>query len=239
MRVDVIVALATPAVVAARNATQTVPVVTLSADPLGNRFVASLARPGGNITGISMMMPQLAGKRLELLREIQPALSRVAFLLYGKDPSHRIFSAEAQEAARAAGIQLQPVVVQAAGEIEGAFARMQKDRADAVIVQPLFVNTLGLGPRITQLAIKHRMPTIGDSDIFADVGGLVFYGPDPAPMYERVAHYVDRVLKGAKPADLPVEQPQKFVLVINQKTAKALGITVPQSLLARADRVIE
>jgi putative ABC transport system substrate-binding protein len=239
LKVDVIVALATPAVVAAKSATPTIPIVSLSADPVANRFVASLARPGGNITGLSMMMPQLAGKRLELLKEINPKLDEVAFLLHGKDPSHKIFAREAQEAGQAMGIKLLPYVVEGPGELEGAFALMQKQKADALIVQPLFVNTLGLGPQIMQLALRHKLPTIGDSDIFADVGGMVFYGPDPTPIYERIAYYVDRVLKGAKPAELPIEQPQKFELAINLKTAKALGITIPKSVLVRADRVIE
>ena len=239
LKVELIVALSTPAVVAAKGATQAVPVVTISADPVGNRFIASLARPGGNITGISMMMPQLAGKRLQLLKEMVPGLTRVAFLLYGKDPSHLIFAKEAQDAGRALGIQLQPVVVNGLGEFEAAFASMKKEKADALIVQPLFVNTLGTAPRLVELAAKIRLPITSDGDGFAEAGGLLFYGPDPVAIYERIAVYVDRVLKGAKPADLPVEQPTKFELVINLKTAKALGITIPQSVLLRTDRVIE
>jgi len=239
LKVDLIVALSTPAVAAAKNATQTVPVVTISADPVGNRFIASLARPGGNITGISMMMPQLAGKRLELLKEIVPGLTRVAFLLYGKDQSHLIFAREAQDAGRALGIQLQPVVVNGLDEFESAFASMQKEKAGALIVQPLFVNTLGAAPRLVELAAKVRLPITSDGDGFADAGGLLFYGPDPVPIYERIAVYVDRVLKGVKPADLPVEQPQRFQLAVNLKTAKALGIKIPRTILLRADRVIE
>ncbi len=239
LKVELIVAQSTPAVEVAKNATQTIPIVSLSADPVGNRFIASLARPGGNITGVSMMMPQLAGKRLELLKEIVPGLARVVFLLHGQDRSHKIFAKEAQDAARALGIQLQPVVVNALGEIEGAFAAMQREKADALIVQPLFVNTLGATPRLIELAAKIRLPIISDGDGFAEAGGLLFYGPDPIPNYQRMAFYVDRILKGSKPADLPVEQPRKFLLVINLKTAKALGLKIPQAVVARADRVIE
>jgi len=184
-------------------------------------------------------MPQLAGKRLELLKEIFPRLSRVAFLLYAKDQSHKIFAKEADAAARTLGLELRPVIVQSVAELEAAFASMQKDRMDAVIVQPLFVNTLGQGSRIVQLAIGHKLPTIGDSDVFADIGGLVMYGPDPLPMYQRVADYADRVLRGGKPADMPIEQPSRFELAVNLKTANALGVAIPKSVIVRADRVIE
>jgi putative ABC transport system substrate-binding protein len=239
LKVDVIVAQSTPAVEAAKNATQTIPIVSISADPVGNQFVASLARPGSNITGLSMMMPQLAGKRLELLREIIPGLERVAFLLYAKDRSHLIFAKEAQDAARTLGIRLQPLVVDGPADFETAFASMMKEKTGALIVQPLFVNTLGSTPRLVELAAKHRLPIISDGDGFAEAGGLLFFGPDPIPNYERIAFYVDRVLKGARPAEIPVEQPQRFQLVINLKTAKALGLKMPPSLLLRADKVIE
>jgi ABC-type uncharacterized transport system substrate-binding protein len=239
LKVDVIVAQSTPAVEAAKNATKTIPVVSTSADPVGNKFVDSLARPGGNITGLSMMMPQLAGKRLELLREIIPGIDRVAFLLYAKDRSHRIFAREAEAAARTLGIRLQPVIVNGPGEFEAAFASIQKEKADALIVQPLFVNTLGSTPRLVELAEKSRVPMISDGDGFAEAGGLLFFGPDPIAFYERIVVFVDRVLKGGKPADMPVEQPQKFQLIINLKTAGALGLKIPPSVLLRADKVIE
>jgi putative ABC transport system substrate-binding protein len=239
LKVDVLVAQSTPAVEAAKNATQTIPIVSMSADPVGNKFVASLARPGGNITGLSMMMPQLAGKRLELLKEIIPGLSRVAFLLYAKDRSHRIFAKEAEDAARALGIQLQPVIVNGLGELDAAFASMRKEKADALIAQPLFINTLGATARLVELAMKNRLPMISDGDGIAEAGGLLFFGPDPMVFYERIVVSVDRVLKGGKPAEMPIEQPSKFLLVINLKTAKTLGLKIPPPVLARADRVIE
>lgn len=239
LKVDLIVALSTPAVQAAKNATQTIPVVSISADPVGNRFVASLARPGGNITGVSMMMHQLTGKRLEMLKEIFPKLSRVAFLAYGSDPSHTIFLKEARDAGVSLRIQVQPVVVNGAEDFESAFSVMKKEKANALIIQPLFINMLGAGPQLVALAAKNRIPIASDGDGFADAGGLMFYGPDSLAIYKRIAVYVDRVLKGTKPADLPIEQPQTFQLVINLNTAKALGITIPRTVLLRADRVIE
>ena len=238
--VDLIVAQSTPVVQAAQRATQTIPIVSISADPIGNGFVASLARPGGNITGVSMMMPEFAGKHLELLRELSPQLSHVAFLAYGSDRSHRLFLKEGQDAGQRLGIHIQPVVVERAEEFESAFAAMRTARADALVIQPIFINTLGLGPQLAELAASHGLPTISNSDpAFAEAGGLMLYGPDPLATYQRVAYYVDRVLKGANPADLPVEQPQKFVLMINLKTAMRLGLSVPPLLLFRADKVIE
>ena len=239
LKVDLIVALSTPAVQAAKNATQTIPVVTISADPLGNRFVASLARPGGNITGLSMMMHQLTVKRLELLKEILPKLSRVAFLAYESDPSHTIFLKEAQDAGASLRIQIQPVVVKGAGDFESAFSAMKKEKADALDIQALFINVLGAGPQLVALAAKNRIPVTSGGDEFAEAGGIMFYGPDPLAVYKRIAVYVDLVLKGSKPADLPVEQPRTFQLVVNLKTAKTLGFKIPQSILLRADRVIE
>lgn len=239
LKVDVIFAQATPAVKAAKDATQTIPIVSISADPVGNGFVASLARPGGNITGVSMMMPELDGKRLELLRELSPKLSRVAYLLHGKDPSHRLFLKAMQEAGRRLGIRIQPVIVQGAEEFDNAFSVMKREHAGAVIVQPLFSNTLGLGPQLAELAARNRLAAISSADDFADAGGLMAHAPDPLATYQLVAPYVDKVLRGASPAELPLQQPQKFVLVINLKTAKRLGVKVPQLLLFRADRVIE
>jgi putative ABC transport system substrate-binding protein len=239
LKVDVIVAQSTPAVHAAKSATTSIPVVSLSADPVGNGFVASLARPGGNITGISMMMPALAGKRIELLREISPKLSRVAFLGHGDDPSHKIFIRELQEAGSRVGVSVQPVVVRTATEFEGAFAAMKREKAEAVVVQPLFINTLGAGPQLVQLALQHRVPAISDGDGFAEAGGLIFFGPHPLSIYERLATFVDRVLRGAKPGEMPIEQPQRFELVVNLRTAKSLGIAIPRTIVHRADRVIE
>lgn len=238
-RVDVIVTQSTPAAQAAKNATRTIPIVISSADPVGTGFVESLARPGGNITGISMMMPELAGKRLELLRDFLPSLKRVAFLAHGGDPAHRRFVEQTREAARKLGVQLQVLVIEKEEQFDGAFAAMVRENADAVILQPLFVNTLYAGPRLAELAVKHRLPAVSDGVGFADQGGLLFYGPDVRAFYPRIATYVDRVLKGADPATMPIEQPQKFEMILNLKTAQKLGVGVPRSLLLRADRVIE
>jgi putative ABC transport system substrate-binding protein len=240
LKVDLIVVRTTPVVQAARNATTTIPIVMLSAaDPVGSGFVASLVRPGGNITGMSSMMPELAGKRLELLREVLPKLSRVAFLAYGGDTAHKLFVKEAQEAAERFGMKFQPVIIETTEEIERAFSAMIKERAGALIVQPLFINTLGQGQRIAKFGVRNRLPTVSDGIPFAEEGGLMFYGPDQKLLYRRAAAYVDKILKGRKPADLPVEQPTKFEFVINLKTAKQIGLTVPPNVLARADRVIK
>jgi putative tryptophan/tyrosine transport system substrate-binding protein len=240
LKVDVIVVRATPVVQAAKNATTTIPIVMMSAaDPVGNGFVASLARPGGNITGSSSILPELAGKRLELLREVLPKLSRVAFLAYGGDPAHKLFVQQAREATERFGMKFQPLVVAAPEEIESAFTAMIKERAGALIVQPLFVNNLGEGKRIADLAVKHRLATVSDGIPFAEQGGLMFYGPDQKPLFRRAATFVDKILRGTKPADLPVEQPMKFEFIINLKTARALNLTIAQSVLFRADRVIK
>jgi putative ABC transport system substrate-binding protein len=240
LKVDIIAVRTTPVVQSAKKATTTIPILMLSAaDPVGMGFVASLAQPGGNITGMSSMMPELAGKRLELLREVFPKLSRVAFLAFGSDPAHKLFVKEAREAAERARVKFQPLVITASEEIESAFSAMIKDRAGALIVQPLFINNLGQGQRIAKLAVKHRLPTVSDGIPFAEEGGLMFYGPNQKLLYRRAAVFVDKILKGTKPADLPVEQPMKFEFEINLKTAKQIGITIPQSVLFRADRVIK
>ena len=223
LNVDVIVARATPAVQAAKNATTTIPIVMIGvADAVGSGFVASLARPGGNITGMTNIMPELTGKKLELLKEIVPKLSRVAFLAYGRDPAHKLFVKEAQEAAEGFGMKFQPLVITALEEIEGAFSNMTRERAGALVVQPLFITGLGQGQRIAGLAVKNRLPTVSDGYGFPEAGGLMLYGPEPKQLSRRAATFVNKILKGTKPADLPVEQPTKFEFVINLKTAKAL-----------------
>jgi putative tryptophan/tyrosine transport system substrate-binding protein len=240
LKVDLIAVRATPVVHAAKNATTTIPIVMLSAaDPVGTGFVASLARPGGNITGMSNMMPELAGKRLELLREVLPKLSRVACLAHGGDPAPRLFVKEADDAAKGFRIQFQPLILSGPDEFEGGFSAMAKERAGALIVQPLFSNNLGQGQRIAELAAKSHLPTISDPRQFAEAGGLMSYGPDSLALWRRAATYVDKILNGAKPADLPVEQPTKFELMINLRTAKQIGVTIPQSVLYRADKVIK
>jgi putative ABC transport system substrate-binding protein len=234
-----IVARATPPTQAAKNATTTIPIVMLGvADAVGTGFVASLARPGGNITGTTNIMPELAGKRLELLREVLPKLSRVAFLAYGPDPAHKLFVREAQQAAERFGLKFQPLVLTTPDEIENAFATMTRERVEALLIQPLFSSALGQAARISQLAIKSRLPTMTDGSGFPDAGGLMLYGPNQIHHMRRGANYVDRILKGAKPADLPVQQPTQFELVINLKTAKEIGVSIPQKVLVRADRVI-
>ena len=239
LKVEVIVARSTPVVQAVRNATSTIPIVISVPDAVGSGLVANLARPGGNITGTSSIMPELAGKRLELLREILPKLSRVAFLAHGGDPSHPQFTKQIQDAAESVGLQVQPVVVKGPEEFESAFSAMARNRAGAVIIQPLFAGVLGLAGPIAELATKNRLPTISDGLRFAEAGGLIYYGPDQLALWRRIPEYVDRILKGAKPADLPVEQPTKFELEINLKTAKKIGLTIPPNVLARADRVIK
>jgi len=240
LKVDIIVGRATPVIQALKNATTTIPVVMMgAADPVRTGFVASLARPGGNITGMSNIMPELAGKRLELLREVLPKLSRVAFLAHGGDPAHKLFVKDAEEAAERFGMKFQPLVIGTPEEIEGAFSATIRERAGALIVQPLFINNLGQGPRIAELAAKSRLPTISDPRAFAEAGGLMSYGPDSLVLFRRAATYVDKILKGRKPADLPVEQPMKFEFIINLKAAKQIGLTIPPNVLVRADIVIK
>ena len=240
LKVDMIAAGTTPAVHAAKNATKTIPIVMIGvADAVGSGFIASLAQPGGNITGTTSIMPELAGKRLELLKEVLPKLSRIAFMAYGPDPAHRLFVKDTQDAAQSFKVGFQPLVLRSVDEIDGTFQSMAKQRVGALIVQPLFSSGLGQGSRIAALAVKNRIPTISDGFQFAELGGLMFYGPDPIAPYRRVAYYVDRILKGTKPADLPVEQPTKFEFIINLKTAKQIGLTIPPEVLARANKLIK
>ena len=240
LKVDIIAAAATPAVQAAKNATRTIPIVMIAvADAVASGFVASLAQPGGNITGTTNILPELAGKRLELLREILPKLSRLAFLAYGPDPAHQLFVKQAQDVAQSFKIRFQPLVLKSVDEIDGAFAAMKKERAGALIVQPLFISALGQGPRIAELAAKNRIPSISDGFQFVEQGGLMFYGPDPLMTYRQSAKFIDKILKGRKPVDLPAEQPMKFDFNINLKTAKQIGVTFPQWTLMKADKVIK
>ena len=236
-KVDVIVAVSTPAIEAAKNATKTIPIIMAGvSDPVGTGFVASLARPGGNVTGLSLQSPELSGKRQELLKEIIPKLSRVAFLVHRQDPGHRLFVKEAQDAGQSLGIRIQPLEAAGFEEIKGAFPAMIRERIGGLIVQPIFVGTHGL--RIADLAARNRLPTISDPTEFADAGGLMSYGPSRSALWQRAATYVDKILKGTKPADIPVEQPTKFEFGINLKTAKQIGVMIPQSVLYRADKVI-
>jgi putative ABC transport system substrate-binding protein len=241
LKVDVIVASATPAIQAAKNATTTIPIVmAAAADPVASGFVATLARPGGNVTGLSLQSPELAGKRLELLKEIVTKLTRVAFLAHGGDPAHKLFFKEAQDIAPKIGIQIQPLAIQGPEEFEVAFAAMVKERAGALVIVPLFTGSaLGQGARVADLAIRNRLPTLSDGIRFPEAGGLIAYGANRLDLWRRAASFVDKILKGTKPADLPVEQPTKFDFVINLKTAKRIGLTIPPNVLVRADRVIK
>ena len=238
--VDVLVVRSTPVVQVVKDATSSIPIVVVAAaDLLETGLVASLARPGGNITGMSGLGPELTGKRLEQLRALLPTLSRVAFLGYEGDPAHWLFLQEAQDAATRLGIQVQPVVIGRVEELESAFAAMRRERAEALLVQPVFSRVLGQSQRIATLAVTHQLPTVSTQRDFAAAGGLMSYGVDVLPMHRRAAVFVDKILKGTKPGDLPVEQPSKFALVINLQTAKALGLTIPPTLLFQADEVIQ
>ena len=232
--VDIIVVWQTPAAFAASQATTQIPIVmAMVADPVGSGLIASLARPGGNITGLSGTTAELGGKILQLIREALPATRRVAILANATDPFTKTFVAQIELAGQALGIATQAQVVRGVEDYEGAFAAMKKERADAVIVQP----SLPRKPAI-ELALKQRLPAMSPSLYFTGEGGLMSYAANLDDSYRRTAHFVERILKGAKPADLPVEQPTRFELRINLITAKALGISIPQALLLRADEVI-
>ena len=240
LKVDVIFATSTGVIQAAKKTTSTIPIVMPAApDPVGSGFIASLARPGGNVTGMSAMIWELEGKRLELLRGVVPRVVRVAFLAHGSDRSLPMALKEAQDAGQSLGIQIQPLVIDSPEDLEGVFSAMVRERAGALAVQPLLITSnIGQGRRIAELAAKNRLPTVSDSKDFLDAGGLLSYGSDRLALWRRAAWYVDKILKGANPAELPVEQPTKFEFVVNLKTAKQIGLTIPPNMLARADKVI-
>ena len=239
LKVDVIVTEATSDSLAAQKATKTIPIVMVAAgDPVANGLVASLARPGGNVTGLSQMLQEVSWKRLELLKEIVPRLSRVAVLWNPQSASATLNWEENQQPARQLGIQLQSLEIRSPDELDRAFEAATAARAGALAILPDPVISTNL-KRIVDFAARSRLPSIYQSSDFADAGGLVTYGPDRADLFRRAAGYVDRILKGTKPGDLSVEQPTKLELVVNLKTAKAIGITIPQSLLVRADRLVE
>jgi putative ABC transport system substrate-binding protein len=239
LKVDVIVGGGTLAPLAAMRATSTIPIVMAAAgDPVGSGLVASLAHPGGNVTGTSLMAPDLAGKRLELLTELMPGISRVAVLWNAANPYSALVFKETVGAARSLGIELQSLEVRAPADFDGALEAATGQHAAALITVegPLSNGHRG---KIAEFAAGKRLPTIGGLRTFADAGGLMSYGSNPGEMFRRSADYVGKILKGAKPSDLPVEQPTRFELVINLKTAETLGLTVPRSILALADEVIE
>jgi putative ABC transport system substrate-binding protein len=239
LNVDIIVTTSTPGAQAGQQATKSIPIVlTLVSDPVESGLVGSLARPGGNVTGLSLMHPDLTGKRLELLKEVIPKLSRVAVLSNSANPIIPPLLRETEAAARALGIQLQVVEVRGPTEFDGAFSAMTRDRAAALVVPPdgIFQNERR---RIAALAVKSRLPAMYAWKEAVEDGGLMSYGASVPDIFRRAATYVDKILKGAKPAELPVEQPIKFEFVINLKAAKQIGLTIPPNVLARADKVIK
>lgn len=237
--VDVIVTAAAPSAVAAKAATRSIPVVMLDpGDPVGLGLVESLARPGGNVTGVSSIAPELAAKRLALLKETAPGIARVAVLFNAAIPPAEIALQELQAAARIIGVQVQSVPAQGPKGLDEAFRVIAQERIEGVIVFPDPL-TFSNQDRIIRFAASSRIPVMYGAREFAEAGGLMSYGPSYPAMFRRGAYYVDRILKGTRPSDLPVEQPATFELVINPKTAKDLRLTLPQGMLLRADRVIE
>ncbi|HEX9125261.1 MAG TPA: ABC transporter substrate-binding protein [Methylomirabilota bacterium] len=239
LKMDVIVAAGTLAAEAARRATTTMPIVFAGVgDPVGSGLVSSLAHPGGNITGVTLLSTELAGKRLQILRELLPRLTRVTLLAHRNVSTTPLLISEMRAAAAQLGIQLAVQEMNVAADLPDAFSAMQRERAQALVVQ-LNPVTAENTNRIVELAAQHRLPAMYYVREFVDPGGLVSYGPHLHENYRQAATLVDKILKGTRPSDLPIEQPTKFELVVNLKAAKALGLTVPQSLLQRADEVVQ
>ena len=239
LKVDVIFAFGTPGSRAAKNATRTIPIVFgVVSDPLAAGLVASLTRPGGNVTGVTPNNPELSAKRVSLLKEAVPAAARMSVLTNPDFPATSHMVAETRLGAQSLGVELQILEVRQPAELAKAFATMTKAKAKGVLVlaDPMFI---AQRPRIVELALSHRIPAMYHLRHFVEAGGLISYGAEYAEMFRQSADLVDKILKGAKPADLPVEQPWRYVLAINLKTAKALGLKIPQPLLGRADQLIE
>jgi putative ABC transport system substrate-binding protein len=235
LKVDVVVAYPSPAVAAVKQATREIPIVMLAAgDPVATGLVVSLARPGGNITGTSSTTAEIGSKTLEVIRDIIPSVRRVAVLANATDPFTKSFLEQIRLGGQTLRLDIATMMITGPGELDAAFATIKKDATDAVIVQPSLPRM-----RVADLALKHRVPAIAPTGAFAAVGGLAGYSASQSEMARRTAAIIDKILKGSKPADLPVEQPTKFELVINLKTAKAIGVNVPSTLLNRADEVIE
>src|ERR1700730_924497 len=235
LKIDVIVPWFTPAAIAAKQATHEIPVVCAACgDMVGTGLVASLARPGGNVTGCSSLNAELSAQLVELIREMVPSAHRVAVLANAPDPFSKVFLNQIQLAGEASGTTIDPIMIHRPEELNAAFPSMERSRPDAVIVQPSLPTK-----RAAELALSYRIPAICGWPEFVNNGGLMAYFAAEADIYRRTAVFVDKIVKGAKPADLPVEQPTKFELVINLKTARALGLTVPQTLLVAADEIIE
>ena len=235
LKVDVIVALFTPCALAAQKATHDIPIVVVAGDPVRSALVPSLAQPGGNITGVSLMAVELHGKCVELLRDMLPSVRRIAGMFNAEDPSWKPIQELVQLAAKGVGMEISPsLMVREPGEIDAAFATMKKEGAEAVVVQGSLATK-----NVAKIALKYGLPAATVPRAFAEIGGLMSYGAAGPQVYRRSAAFVTKILQGGNPANIPVEQPTQFELVINVKTAKALGITVPQSLLTRADIIIE
>jgi len=236
LKVDVIVALYVPPSLAAKQATRDIPIVVIVGDPVETGIVPSLARPGGNITGVSLMASALNGKSLELFRDMLPSARRVGVLGHATNPVFaKAMLDEVLLAGRPTGIEIQPVVmVNGSDELENAFATMVRERADAVVVQ----GSLAIKP-VTDMALKYRVPTASTARVFAEIGGLMSFGADGPTSFRHGARFVQRILQGKQPKDIPIEQPTKFDLAINLKTAKAIGLTIPEAFLQRADALIE
>jgi putative tryptophan/tyrosine transport system substrate-binding protein len=239
LKVDVLATLGTPATLAAKHATTTIPIVMESlSDVVSIGLVANLAKPGGNLTGVSGFAPELSGKRLELIREILPQADRIAVLANRANPVAVPILRATESAAQQMRMKLYVIDVRQPSQLGAAFETVRRERADALVLvaDPMLFSAR---PQIIQLAARHRVPTVYETRLFPDVGGLLSYGPLAQERFERMAVYVDRILRGAQPGDLPIEQPTQFELVINLKAAKSLGLTIPHSLLVRAHQVIE
>ena len=235
LKVDIIVAFQTPAGTAAKNATRDIPIVLgASGDPVGTGLVASLNRPGGNVTGVTGAGGEVSAKNLEFVREVLPTARRVAVLANASDPFHKPFLEHIANAGRTLGIEINAMPLRRVDEIDAAFVEVEKWKADAVIVQPTLPQK-----RAADLALRHRVPAFAPNTNFPVAGGLLSYSADQPALFRESASFIDKILKGRKPADLPVQLPTKFKLVVNLKTAKALGLTIPPTLLTRADEVIE
>jgi putative ABC transport system substrate-binding protein len=239
LKADVIVVGSTPAIKAVARATRTIPIVmTVVADPVADGLVKSLAQPGGNITGLTLVSPELSGKRIELLKEAMPRLARLAVLWNPNTPAHIGTLRDCEATARTLGLQIVPVEARRVADLEPALATAARERASALFVLDdtfLFIER----ERITELGLRHRLPLLSGISGYADVGALLTYGASQAELHRRAALIVDRILKGARPATLPIEQPSSFELVLNLKIAKAFGLVIPESVLLRADRLIE
>jgi len=235
LKVDVIVAVYTPCAIAAKQATREIPIVIMAGDPLGTGLVPSLNRPGGNVTGVSLMAAELFGKCVEIIHDLLPTAHRVAALGNAADPFSKPFLEQVQLAGKKTGVEIAPAItVSKPDEIDDAFTVMNKEGADAVIVQGSLSSK-----NTAELALKHRLPAVSVPRSFPELGGLLSYGLDGPDSFRRSADFVIKILQGAKPAEMPVEQPTKFELVLNLKTAKALGLTIPGSFQMRADQIIE